>query len=104
MKQITKLISVSKITCTIPAEAYKDENLLALANAMIEAKGNIRPIVVKQTGNVMNPAYKLLDGAGIYHAMVAAKQLDPLLGETVLAVVVEEGAEGDAMLMQLGLI
>lgn len=97
MKLQTSLIAVKRIESDQPIENFSKENIEIGAFLLQTADGTINPLIVERTG--LN-TYKVVDGHFVYHCAVRLREIDPVAGEYIQAIIIDESNE-DSIKMQI---
>jgi ParB family chromosome partitioning protein len=100
MKLPTKLVAVKKISSSVARSSFTADDIEKAAKLIIEAEGTINPVVLRRTSL---ESYEVVDGHFEYYAAVRARELSPLKGEMIQAIILESGNE-DALLEQVKLL
>lgn len=74
-------------------EEFDEKDLRAAAESFLELGGFVEPPVVKRVGDELNQRYEVVSGQFQIAAGIVARAIDPMRGETMNAMVIEEGTE-----------
>lgn len=83
-------VDVKEIESKMSRLDFSEAEIERLANSILETKGMLRPLIVKQTGM---ESYVVLDGDLEYFAAVRAREKSPQQGEMVNAFVIAKAEE-----------
>lgn len=86
MKLPTKLVGVKKINSRTARASFSAEELEQLARLIIRVEGTINPIILKRTSL---ESYEVVEGHFEYYAAVRAREISPLKGEMIQAIILE---------------
>ncbi len=86
MKLPTKLVGVKKINSRTARSSFSAEELERLARLIIRVEGTINPIILKRTSL---ESYEVVEGHFVYYAAVRAREISPLKGEMIQAIILE---------------
>ena len=100
MKLLTSLAAVRKISSTVARSNFSADEIEQAAHLIIEVEGTINPIILRRTSL---ESYEVIDGHFEYYAAVRAREISPLKGETIQAVILEPENER-ALLEQVELL
>jgi len=100
MKLPTKLVAVRKINSNISRSNFSTDDIENIAKSIIEVEGTINPIILKRTSS---ESYEVVDGHLEYYAAVRAREISPLKGEMIQAIILEPENE-EALLRQVDLL
>lgn len=84
------MVDVSSISSNISRSNFSESELEVLAEAILDASGLLKPLVLKKTGFEQ---YQVIGGHFEYYAAVKACEKNPRQAEMVNALVVSEDAE-----------
>ena len=97
MKLQTSLIAVKRIESDQPIDSFPKEKIEIGAFLIQTAEGTINPLIVERNG--VN-TYKVIDGHFVYHCAVRAREIDPIKGEYIQAIIMDEENE-DSLKLQI---
>jgi competence ComEA-like helix-hairpin-helix protein len=100
MKLQTSLVAVKKIESDVARSSFSAEAIEQVAQLMIQAEGTINPIILKRTSL---ESYQVVDGHFEYYAAVRAREMSPLKGEMIQAIILEPENE-EVLLAQVNLL
>lgn len=100
MRLQTRLIAVRKINSSHTRSSLSEERIEKLAKLIIDSEGIISPIIVKRTSL---ESYEVVDRHFEYYAAVRARELSPLKGEMIQAIILEPENE-ENLLEQISLL
>jgi len=98
-KLMLSLVAVKRITSDIPASNFDQFDLEVAGELSLAHGGFVIPPVLRRDGD----NYKVISGPFQFHAAVLARRLNPRVGETIPAIVLEEENQS-AVLAQLGIL
>ncbi|NER00572.1 MAG: hypothetical protein F6K30_28395 [Cyanothece sp. SIO2G6] len=90
MKLPTKLVAVKKINSDVARSQFPAEDIEQAAQLIIAVEGVINPIILKRTSL---EAYEVVEGHLEYYAAVRAREINPLKGEMIQAIILEPDNE-----------
>jgi len=94
-KLMLSLVSVKRISSDIPAANFEPNELEIVGELSLTIGGFIIPPVLVRD----NSGYRVVSGHGQYHAAVLARKLNPKVGETIPAIVLESENQTTASAM-----
>ncbi|MCU0570633.1 MAG: helix-hairpin-helix domain-containing protein [Oculatellaceae cyanobacterium Prado106] len=97
MKLPTSLVAVKKITSSVARSSFLAETIEKVAQLMIRVEGTINPIILRRTSL---ESYEVVEGHFEYYAAVRAREISPLKGEMIQAIILEPENE-EALLDQI---
>lgn len=86
MKLPTSLVAVKKISSSVARSSFPVEEIEKAAHLIIGVEGTINPIILRRTSL---ESYKVVDGHFEYYAAVRAREISPLKGEMIQAIILE---------------
>lgn len=90
MKLPINLVPVKKITSNVSQSNFSADDIQRIANLILETEGVINPIILRRTGL---ETYEVIAGHLEYHAAVKAREISPLKGEMIQAIILEANNE-----------
>jgi len=99
MKLPIALVAVRKISST-STEIFPSEEIEAVAQAILEAQGVINPLIVRRTSL---ESYEVVDGEFTYQAAKKAREINPMKGEVIQAIILDPQNE-EAVMRQVRLL
>lgn len=99
MKLPTKLVAVKRISSGVARPNFDAEDIEKAAQLIIDVEGTINPVVLRRTSL---ESYEVVDGHFEYYAAVRAREVSPLKGEMIQAIILEHSSE-EAILEQVKL-
>ena len=100
MKLPTSLVAVKKISSSGARSSFPAEEIEKAAHLIIDVEGTINPIILRRTSL---ESYEVVDGHFEYYAAVRAREISPLKGEMIQAIILETENE-KALLEQVVLL
>lgn len=100
MKLPTSLVAVKKISSSVARSSFPAEEIEKAAHLIIDVEGTINPIILRRTSL---ESYEVVDGHFEYYAAVRAREISPLKGEMIQAIILEPENE-KALLDQVNLL
>jgi len=100
MKLPTSLVAVKKISSSVARSSFPAEEIEKAAHLIIGVEGTINPIILRRTSL---ESYEVVDGYFEYYAAVRAREISPLKGEMIQAIILEPENE-KALLDQVDLL
>ncbi|MGK7891665.1 MAG: helix-hairpin-helix domain-containing protein [Leptolyngbyaceae cyanobacterium] len=97
MKLPTKLVAVKKISSEVARSQFPADDIEKTAHLIIAVEGIINPIILRRTSL---ESYEVVEGHLEYYAAVRAREINPLKGEMIQAIVIEPNNE-EAILGQI---
>lgn len=91
-KLLPMIVAVKRIVFddAIPESKFSENNLKYAAEYSLRLGGFVVPPTLLREGTKMNPSYRILAGHFQCYAAQKARNLDPLKGETIPAIVIDE--------------
>jgi DNA uptake protein ComE-like DNA-binding protein len=99
MKLQTNLVAVKKIDSSVDRSSFSIKTIEKAANLILEVEGTIEPIILRRTSL---ESYEVIDGHFAYYAAVRAREISPMKGEMIQAIIVQPEQE-KALLEQVDL-
>lgn len=99
MKLPTSLVAVKKISSNVARSSFPTEEIEKAARLIIDVEGTINPIILRRTSL---ESYEVINGHFEYYAAVRAREISPLKGEMIQAIILEPENE-DTLLEQVNL-
>jgi hypothetical protein len=90
-KLFAKLINTKRIEP--PTEEFDANDLRAAAETSLELGGFVEPPVVRRVGSPLDQKYEIISGQFQIAAAIVARAIDPLRGEIINVIVIEEENE-----------
>ncbi|PLS69515.1 MAG: hypothetical protein CV045_01805 [Cyanobacteria bacterium M5B4] len=90
MKLPINLVPVKKITSNVSQSKFSADDIQRIANLILETEGVINPIILRRTGL---ESYEVIAGHLEYHSAVKAREISPLKGEMIQAIILEDSNE-----------
>lgn len=90
MKLPTSLVAVKKISSSVARSSFPAEEIEKAAHLIIDVEGTINPIILRRTSL---ESYEVVDGHFEYYAAVRAREISPLKGEMIQAIILESENE-----------
>jgi ParB family chromosome partitioning protein len=100
MKLPTNLVAVKKINSNVARSSFPAEQIEKAAQSIIAVEGTINPIILRRTSL---ESYEVVDGHFEYYAAVRAREISPLKGEMIQAIILEPENE-KVLLDQINLL
>lgn len=100
MKLPTSLVAVKKISSSVARSSFPAEEIEKAAHLIIDVEGTINPIILRRTSL---ESYEVVNGHFEYYAAVRAREISPLKGEMIQAIILEPENE-KALLDQVNLL
>ena len=99
MKRILpSIVLVKDIHCSQPNTAFSETDLEKAAQLILAIEGVINPIILLRTGVTR---YELVHGHFEYYAVVKAREMDQLKGESINAYIIESEEEKEIFTQQI---
>lgn len=86
MRLPTNLVAVKKITSSVARSSFSVEKLEKFAHLILGVEGTINPILLRRTSL---ESYEVVDGHFEYYAALRAREISPLKGEMIQAIILE---------------
>jgi ParB family chromosome partitioning protein len=86
MKLPISLVAVKKISSSMARSSFSAEEIEKVAHLIVSVEGTINPIILKRTSL---ESYEVVDGHFEYYAAVRAREISPLKGEMIQAIILE---------------
>jgi competence ComEA-like helix-hairpin-helix protein len=90
MKLQTNLVAVKKIDSSVDRSSFSLVSIEKAANLILEVEGTIEPIILRRTSL---ESYEVVDGHFAYYAAVRAREISPMKGEMIQAIIVQPEQE-----------
>jgi hypothetical protein len=90
-KFLPKLINLKRIDP--PTKEFDQDDLRAAAEALLEIGGFAEPPVLRRLGNPLDQRYEVVSGEFQVAAGIVARAMDPIRGENIAAMIIEEENE-----------
>ncbi|MBF2019747.1 MAG: helix-hairpin-helix domain-containing protein [Hydrococcus sp. C42_A2020_068] len=100
MKLPTSLVAVKKISSSVARSSFPAEKIEKAAHLILNVEGTINPIILRRTSL---ESFEVVDGHFEYYAAVRAREISPLKGEMIQAIILESENE-KALLDQVDLL
>lgn len=100
MKLPINLVFVKEVISSVARSTFPVDQVEKVANLIINVEGIINPIIVRRTGL---ESYDVVDGHFEYYAAVRARELSPLKGELIQAIILEPDTE-ETLLEQVNVL
>jgi len=99
MKLPIALVAVRKISST-STEVFPSEEIQQLAELILEVQGVINPLIVRRTSL---DTFEVVEGEFTYQAARKARELNPMKGEVIQAIILTPENE-EAVMRQVRLL
>ena len=90
-KFFPKLVNTRRIDA--PTKEFDQDDLRAAAEALLEIGGFVEPPVLRRVGNPLDQRYEVVSGEFQVAAGIVARAIDPVQGEQIWAMIIEEENE-----------
>ena len=99
MKLPIALVAVRKVSST-STEIFPSEEIEAVAQLILEVQGVINPLIVRRTGL---DTFEVVEGEFTLQAARKAREINPLKGEVIQAIILDPQNE-EAIMKQIRLL
>lgn len=90
MKLSVKLVAVKKIASEVDKSRFSAEDIERYAELILTVHGTVSPLILERQGEV----FKVVQGHFEYHAAARAREISPMEGEMIQAVILEPDTKG----------